>query len=132
MKFLDFRKYFFSYFYIIFALAGMYLLWLSSTYPPPTEDEFFSDGFGPFAFGAISILAYLWCCGLLLLEILLRKFVISKRFPNLKFPFSIPKKLNLFFSTVFYILFSISCLPLLITIIVTGAVFIDDIKAAIG
>lgn len=97
----------------------MYLLWLSSTFTPPTEDEFLSDGFGPFAIGAMSILFYFWCCGLLIIEILLRKFVIKKIFPNLKFPFkiSIPKKLNIVLAIFFYILFAIATVPIIITVI---------------
>ena len=106
MKFLDFKKYFFSYFYIIFAFVGMYLLWLSSTFPPPKENEFFGEGSGFGMLGIMSIFVYYWCCGLLLLEILLRKFVIPKIFPNLKIPFNIkiPKKLNIILSVIFYIL----------------------------
>lgn len=119
MKFLDFRKYFFSYFYIIFALAGMYLLWLSSTFPPPTEDEFVSGGTGYFILGGLSFFAYWWCCGLLLLEILFRKFVIPKIFPKLNFTFkiNIHKKLNIVLSALFYIFFAIATIPIIITVI---------------
>ena len=119
MKFLDFRKYFFSYFYIILALVGIYLLWLSSTFPPPTEDEFLSDGSGYFMLGGLSILAYWWCCGLLIIEILIRRFVISKIFPNLNLTFKIdiPKKLNIFLSVIFYIFFAIATIPIVITVI---------------
>ena len=119
MKFLDFKKYFFSYFYIIFAFVGIYLLWLSSTFPPPTEDEFLSDGSGYFMLGGLSIFAYWWCCGFLLLEILLRRFVIPKIFPklNITFKIDIPKKLNIVLSALFYIFFAIATVPLIITVI---------------
>ncbi len=118
MKFVDFRKYFFSYIYIILAFTGMYLIWLSSTFPPPTEDEFFSEGTPFFMLGGLLIFAYYWCCGLLIIEILLRKFAFPKIFPNFKFSckINIPKKLNCFLSVLFYILFAVATLPLIITL----------------
>ena len=119
MKLLDFRKYFFSYFYIILALVGMFLILKAFSYPPPTEDIFFADGSFELYFGGLSIIASWWCCGILLIEILLRKFVIPKIFPKLNFTFKIdiPKKLNIFLSGIFYIFFAIASVPIIITVI---------------
>lgn len=119
MKFLDFRKYFFSYFYIIFALVGMFLILKAFSYPPPTEDIFFADGSFELYFGWLFILAYYCSCVLLLIEILFRKFVIPKIFPKLNFTFKIKihKKLDIVLSALFYIFFAITTIPIIITVI---------------
>lgn len=117
MKFFDFRKYFFSYLYILFCLIFYYFYWTyqQANYPPAKENEFFSDGFGHFAIYMTALLINLWCAGLLVVEMLIRKFVIEKYFPNLKFPLkiSLPQKLNLFLSVIFYVLFLLAALPLI-------------------
>lgn len=106
----------------------MYSFWWSSTFSPLQENEFFNDAFGPFVLGAICIFAYYCCCGLLLIEILLRKFVIPKIFPNLKNPFNIKisKKLNIILSVVFYILFALATYPLILLIL---AIILDFIES---
>ena len=127
MKFVDFRKYFFSYIYIILAFTGMYFIVLSLLYPAPTEDIFFADGTFELFIGGLLIFAYYWCCGLLVIEILLRKYAFPKIFPNLKFSckINISQKLNCFLSVLFYILFAVATLPLIITLCALVLTFIS-------
>ena len=120
MKFFDFRKYFFSYLYIIFCFVFYFLYWtyVQANYPPPKENEIISDGTFHFIAVGYFFTFYLCSTGLLVLEMLLRKFVVEKYFPNLKFPIkiSLPRKLNLFLSVVFYILFSLATVPIIIVL----------------
>ena len=119
MKTLDLRKFVFSYIYIILACVGIYFLLKALSYPSPKEDIFFADGTFEFFIGSLCILAYYWCCGLLLIEILLQQFVIPKLFPNFKFSIkiTITRKLNIILTIIFYILFLIASIPLVITLI---------------
>lgn len=120
MKILDFRKYFSSYLFIIFSFITFLSIWIHEIIPSakPIENNFTPDDlvhFVLFSIFLIGILIYILSPVLLLIEILIRKFIIEKYFPNLKFPIklSLSKSLNKFLSMVFYILFGISTVPLL-------------------
>ena len=66
----------------------------------------------------------------LLLEILIRKFIVKKFFPYFKIPLkiNIPHKSNCLLSIFFYISFLIASIPLLLTILVTIATTLDILK----
>lgn len=119
MKTLDLRKFVFSYIYIMLACIGSYFIFKGLSYPPPKDDIFFADGTFEFIIGWFCIMAYYWCCGILLIEILLRQFIIPKIFPNFKLSIkiTIPRKLNIILTIIFYILFLIASIPLVITLI---------------
>ncbi len=96
----------------------MYYIWLSSTHPL-NENEFLNTGTFEFGIGLISIISSFICIGLLVIEILIKNFVIPKYLPNLKFniKINIPKTLKLLLSIIFYILFTFASLPIFILII---------------
>ena len=117
MKFFDFRKYFFSYLYIIFSYLLVRACWAyaNADLPVPVDDPIITPGLEYRFWILIYGLAYLCSIVLLVVEMLIRKFVIEKYFPKLKFPLKInlPYKLNLFLSVVFYILFSLATVPII-------------------
>ena len=120
MKIFDFRKYFFSYLYIIFSILFIYENWAYAVadLPIPLDDPVIPPGLEYRFFIFIYGLAYIASLIFLVIEMLLRKFVVEKYFPNLKFPIkiSLPRKLNLFLSVVFYILFSLATVPIIIVL----------------
>lgn len=118
MKFIDLRKYFFSYPYIIFSMLGMGILWYANTLQTADENLFPSANDVIAALAVYPFIAFFCCLIALILEILFRHFVIKKYFLNLKFSFviKIPKVLNTFLSSIFYLLFAISTIPILFLI----------------
>jgi len=122
MKILDFRKYFFSYLYIIFSLLLFIAYWSynAANYPSVNENEFISEGTFHFIVVGYIFTAYLAITGLLVLEIIIRKFIVEKFFPSLEFPIKItlPKILNKILSVIFYILFAIASVPILFSLYV--------------
>ncbi|MCM1338713.1 MAG: hypothetical protein NC191_03480 [Muribaculaceae bacterium] len=130
MKFPDLRKYFFSYLSIVFSILAMAILWLATTFPQEEVNVFPSSGDIIASLAALPLIAYFCCFGALIFEILFRHFVIKKYFPNLKAPyvFKMPKLLNIFLSSIFYILFVISTLPMLFVIFALLALTIDSVK----
>lgn len=122
MSFLDLRKYFFSYIYILSGLVFIYadlnisiIDFLNNDYLTETlqikrENLMISYIF----YGFI----YIFCCAFLTIEIILRELIIKKFFTNLSFSFNIniTNKLKKFISIIFYILFGIASIPLFIFI----------------
>lgn len=117
MSFLDLRKYFFSYIYILSGLVFIYadlnisiIDFLNNDYLTETlqikrENLMISYIF----YGFI----YIFCCAFLTIEIILRELIIKKFFTNLSFSFNIniTNKLKKFISIIFYILFGIASIP---------------------
>lgn len=120
MKFLDFRKYFFSYIYLLSGLVFVFadlnisiIDFLNNDYLTETlqiKRENFMISYIFYGF------IYIFCCIFLIIEIIIRELIIKKLFPNLKFSFQInlPKKVNKLLSIIFYILFSLASIPFLI------------------
>ena len=100
--------------------VAIYCSFIFADYPPAQPNETISPGFGHFALVALAFVLYVISFILLLIEILLRKFVIEKHFPNLKMPFkfSINEKLNLFLYIVFNVIFILALVPLVFFLIV--------------
>ena len=122
MKFLDLRKYFFSYLYIILGITVTISSITADIFIEPAPTYITHEPMPPFVRNeTLSILfvgssfLYVYCCGALIVEILFRT-IFEKLFPNLKFPFRInmPNKLNKILSIIFYILFALASLPHLI------------------
>lgn len=118
MKFLDLKKYISSYIYIALSFIGMYFILLSNTHPSK-ENEFLNSVTFEFGIGIISIICSFICIGILIVEITIKRFIIPKYFPNLKFNIriNILPKFRHIFSFIFYILFLIASTPLIITLI---------------
>ena len=124
MKFLDFRKYFFSYFYIIFGLLNICFRILVRIYEPsipfvgePTEGIDYSAYPYTSNMVVMDIICF-FCYIAFLIEIVLRaiiEFIMKKFFPNFKSPFKLhfPENLNKSFTLIFNILFAIATIPFL-------------------
>ena len=117
MKMPNFKKYIFSYIYIFSTFLFYYCVWRYSQveHPQVGPDDYFDFGDDAFEFFSMSItyLASL-CIGVaLIIEMLVRKFVINKFCPNLKFSIKLklPKKMEFFLKVIFYIMFTIASIP---------------------
>lgn len=137
MKIPDFRKYFFSYIYIIIGLSFVIFFILSLNFEPPyipnDEPTNFND-YRVYPFTLImlvSLILHDFIAIALLLEILLRKFIVEKFFPYFKISLKInlSHKQNYFLSILFYILFFISSLPLVITVKTLFSILINNFKS---
>ncbi len=121
MKFLDFSRYIFSYITIIISLGLYYLLLIfhNEHYPSVSENEFLAPGTGLAIIIGYYIILYLISCVLLILELLIRKFIIEKYFPKLKISinFSFPKVILKTYKIIFYVLFFFSIIPFILTCI---------------
>lgn len=124
MKIPDFRKYFFSYIYIIVGLSFVIFFILSSKFEPPylpNDEPTNFDGYRFYPYTIImlvSLILHDFVAIALLLEILLRKFVVEKFFPYLKIPlnFHLFYKSNCLLSIFFYISFLIASIPICLSI----------------
>lgn len=118
MKFLDFRKYFFanvSTFWSLLILCFIFKV-SQTNYPPHNPDNFITDEFLDFYFILKSIELLLWIFGLTILEFIIRKYLIEKKFPNFRLNINIkfPKFIIIFYNIIFSIGFlSASVLSLL-------------------
>lgn len=121
MKIPDFRKYFFSYTTIVMAIVfyGLLVVYHNAHFPPGDPEDFIHPGTGLFIIIGYWFLFYLYSCGFLILEILIRKFIINRFFPNLKFPIqlNIPKVITRIYTVIFGVLFVLALLPAVVAII---------------
>ena len=136
MKIPDLKKYFFSYIYIILGLTFIIFFILSSKFEPPylpNDEPTNFDGYRFYPYTIIMTVSFIlhdFIAIALLLEILIRKFVVEKFFPYFKIPlkFNLSFKSNRLLSILFYILFCIASVPLLLTILATIATTLDVLK----
>ncbi len=126
MKFPNFKKYFFAHIIVIlFYLMLVFFLWagwLNCHYPSEEYSFYGEPGVyilspgDPQMYLGIACMICAWIpITLTVIEILFRKFIIEKYFPNLKLPFSIklPKWLCVTHSIFFYLGFiSMICLDI--------------------
>lgn len=73
--------------------------------PPPAPNDAIAIGGGEFFIMVLSIMILLWVFAFTILEILLRKYVIEKKFPNLKLniKIKIPKIIVAIYNVIFSI-----------------------------
>ncbi len=136
MKIPDLKKYFFSYIYIILGLTFIIFFILSSKFEPPylpNDEPTNFDGYRFYPYTIIMTVSFIlhdFIAIALLLEILIRKFVVEKLFPYFKIPlkFNLSFKSNRLLSILFYILFCIASVPLLLTIKTLLKMLINNIK----
>jgi len=123
MKMFNLKKYFFSYIYIFLAFLFYYLAWrfLNLDLPPANHDDVLPEGFSEGLIVGYTFLIYLYIAGALVIEILIRKFIVEKYFPNLKFSIniSLPEALDKLSSVIFYVLFAVASIPIVSSVIFT-------------
>ena len=110
MKFLDFRKYFFAnisalWFYV---LVRVIINYKTTNYPPPSHNDVLALGSVDFAMILLAGLGLGCFVIATILEILIRKHFIEKKFPNLKFNINI--KVPKFIIAIYNVIFSIGFL----------------------
>ena len=131
MKFPNFKKYFFSYTTIILSYYYFYLEWkYNHTNFPQTEPDTFFQPEGMFSFFVLIIfLCSFFSILLLLLEILVRKYIIKKYFPKLKISLKlkIPEIVSRVYSFIFAVLFIIATVPVLFIGIYLLVMYVIDI-----
>jgi len=120
MKFLDFRKYFFANTAALWLYCFIFLCIFIKIYICPNADPESKDFLIPFIFVIIAksflILICIFIC--MILEILIRKFIIEKRFPNFKInlKFKIPKAIITIYNVIFSIGFSLASVGFVIAL----------------
>ena len=116
MKFPDFKRYVFAYVTIFMSCCHLYFAWRYINTGVPEREMTFC--FHPRCFYAyfiaISILGSIISIVLLVLEILIRKFIIIKYFPNFKFslPITVPLIISRIYSLIFNFVFIITTIPM--------------------
>lgn len=124
MKKLNLKKYFFSYLYIFFGLVTFFSYVLSKIFleknPLINTHEPMAETVVNPEFSVLFILSgivYIYCNGLLLLEIILR-FLIEKFFPNcnFSFKFNLSNTQKQILTIIFYVLFLFATFPHIIFI----------------
>lgn len=134
MKLFEYKKYFFINISALWSLVTLYLIivYNKTDCPPPAPNEFISCGFGEFMTMILGIIILLWLFAFTILEILIRKYLIEKKFPDFKLnlKIKIPKFVEIIYNIIFSIgfisaciIFVIAVIFLLIAIIVKGISF---------
>ena len=136
MKILDFRKYFFA---NIAALWSCYFIFMVILYFKDIYHKIDPEVSGfvvIFAFWIIitSFLVLICIYVLTVLEILIRKFIIEKKFPNFKIniKFKIPKTIVTIYNIIFSIGFSLASVMFVIALICLIYLAIDTSRPLFG
>lgn len=112
MKILDFRKYFFANTAALWSYCFFFLYIFIKIYICPNADPESKDFLIPFIFVIIAKSLFILICIFILtvLEILIRKFIIEKKFPNFKInlKFKTPKAIVTVYNIIFSIGFSLA------------------------
>ena len=118
MKFLDLRKYFFAnaaaiWFYFCVHLC---IIFRNTEFEPYSHNVGLSAQDICFAFIMLCFLKNMLFVFLTILEILIRKFIIEKKFPNFKLniKFKIPKVIVIIYNVIFSVGFISACVSFLL------------------
>ena len=107
MNILEYKKYFFINVSALWRLFVLYSIsdYRKTDYPPPAPNDAIAIGGGEFFIMVLSIMILLWVFAFTILEILLRKYVIEKKFPNFKLniKIKIPKIIVAIYNVIFSI-----------------------------
>lgn len=108
MNILEYKKYFFinvSALWSLFVLYSIIAYSKADKQPPVPNDAIAISAGGEFFIMVLSIMILLWVFAFTILEILLRKYVIEKKFPNLKLniKIKIPKIIVAIYNVIFSI-----------------------------
>lgn len=128
MKFPDLRKYFFANIVALWSYCFIFLYIFIKIYICPNADPESKDYLIPFIFLIIlkSILILICVFILTILELLVRKFILEKKFPNFKihFKFKIPKAIIIIYNIFFSIGFSLASVVFLTALIFIIAAYL--------
>lgn len=107
MNFLEYKKYFFINVSALWSLIVVYsiIIYSKTYYPPPAPNDFIAIGGVEIFVMILSIIILLWLFVFTILEILIRKYLIEKKFPNFKFnlKIKIPKLIVAIYNVIFSI-----------------------------
>ena len=108
MNILEYKKYFFINVSALWSLIVLYSIIAYSKadkQPPAPNDAIAISAGGEFFIMVLSIMILLWVFAFTILEILLRKYVIEKKFPNFKLniKIKIPKIIVAIYNVIFSI-----------------------------
>ena len=120
MKILDFRKYFFANTSALWSYCFIFLYIFIKMYICPNADPESKDFIIPFIFVIIVESFFILICIFILtvLEILIRKFIIEKKFPNFKInlKIKIPKAIVTIYNIIFSMGFSLASVMFVIAL----------------
>ncbi len=107
MNLFEYKKYFFVNIAALWSIVVLYsiIAYNNIDCPPPEPNEFISCGFSEFVTMALCIIILLWLFAFTVLEFLIRKYLIEKKFPNLKLNIKI--KIPKFIVAIYNVIFSI-------------------------
>ena len=107
MNFLEYKKYFFINVSALWSLIVIYsiIVYSKTDYPPPAPNDVIAIGGVEFFVMILSIIILLWLFAFTVLEILIRKYLIEKKFPNFKLnlKIKIPKLIVAIYNVIFSI-----------------------------
>lgn len=107
MNFLEYRKYFFINISALWSFIVIYsiIVYSKTDYPPPAPNDVIAIGGVEIFVMILSIIILLWLFAFTILEFLIRKYLIEKKFPNLKLniKIKIPKFIVAIYNVIFYI-----------------------------
>ncbi len=120
MNFLEYKKYFFINVSALWSLIVVYsiIIYSKTDYPPPAPNDFIAIGGVEIFVMILSIIILLWLFVFTILEILIRKYLIEKKFPNFKLnlKIKIPKLIVAIYNVIFSIGFSLACVLFLMAL----------------
>lgn len=131
MRIFELRKYFFanmsalSFYILIFFVIN----YAKNDYPPPGPNDFLAPGFGEFMLMVMAIILLVFLYLITILEILIRKYIIERKFPNLKLniKIKIPKFVVAIYNVIFFVGFIPSCMVFAIVLFHTIAAIFSGI-----
>ena len=107
MNFLEYKKYFFINVSALWSLIVIYsiIVYSKTDYPPPAPNDVIAIGGVEIFVMILSIIILLWLFAFTVLEILIRKYLIEKKFPNFKLnlKIKIPKLIVAIYNVIFSI-----------------------------
>lgn len=125
------RKYFFANVTAFIGYIPIITAIVYNMYPhePFNPNNFINDDFIIAVSIVLSAEVVVYTFALTLLEILVRKFFIEKKFPDFKFnlKLNIPKYLNIILNVIYTVLFYFGIIISSLMFIVSVSVFIDDV-----
>lgn len=121
MNFFEYRKYFFINVSALWSFIVIYsmLSYSKINYPPPAPNDVIAIGGVEIFVMILSIIILLWLFAFTILEILIRKYLIKKKFPNFKLNLKIkmPKLIVAIYNVIFSIGFCLGSFLFFVTII---------------
>lgn len=136
MKILDFRKYFFANTAALWLYCSVFSYIFIKVYICSNADPESKDFLIPFIFVIIvkSMIILIGIFIFMVFEILIRKFIIEKNFPNFKinFKFKIPKVIVAIYNIIFSIGFSMASIMFVITLFCLIYFAIDTLQPLFG